>query len=315
MRVAIDKQVEYARELVCDLKDAVGEDLAAALRGAASPGEQTDEKAIAEQRARVAQLREILRNVDDPRARELETVAENLIRKSVWIIGGDGWAYDIGYGGLDHVLASGRNVNILVLDTEVYSNTGGQTSKATPRGAVAKFSSGGKPTAKKDLALLAMNYENVYVAHVAYGAKDMQTLRSFLDAEAHDGPSLIIAYAPCIAHGVDLSFNHRQQDLAVKSGHWPLFRYEPARAAAGKNPLHLDSAEPSIPYKDFVSTETRFNMLWRSHPVVAEEFLARSQADVRARYHHYRQLAELPWGDDDQAAAEPPAMPDVKEEQ
>ena len=185
-------------------------------------------------------------------------------------------------------------MNILVLDTEVYSNTGGQMSKATPLGAVAKFAAGGKPTGKKDLALLAMGYENVYVAHIAYGAKDMQTLRTFIDAEAHDGPSLIIAYAPCIAHGVDLSFNHRQQDLAVKSGHWPLFRYEPARAAAGKNPLHLDSPEPSIPYKDFISTETRFNMLWRSDPDAAEGFLARSQREVRERYHHYKQLADLP---------------------
>ncbi|MBI5463034.1 MAG: pyruvate:ferredoxin (flavodoxin) oxidoreductase [Gammaproteobacteria bacterium] len=314
MRVAIDKQTEYARELVCDLKESLGEDLAAALRAAARPGEQTDEKAIAEQRARVAQLREMLRNIDDARARELETVAENLIRKSVWIIGGDGWAYDIGYGGLDHVLASGRNVNILVLDTEVYSNTGGQTSKATPRGAVAKFSAAGKATGKKDLALLAMSYENVYVAHVAYGAKDMQTLRSFLDAEAHDGPSLIIAYAPCIAHGVDLSFNHRQQDLAVSSGHWPLFRYEPARAAGGKNPLHLDSPEPSIPYKDFIGTETRFSMLWRSHPDAAEAFLARSQQEVRARYHHYKQLADLPWGESDPPSVEQPTAPAAKEE-
>ncbi|MBI5040340.1 MAG: pyruvate:ferredoxin (flavodoxin) oxidoreductase [Gammaproteobacteria bacterium] len=324
MRVAIDKQVEYARELACDLREIIGEELVAELRAVASADQQTDEKAIAAQRARVVQLREILKGIDDPRARELETVAENLVRKSVWIIGGDGWAYDIGYGGLDHVLASGRNVNILVLDTEVYSNTGGQTSKATPRGAVAKFSAGGKATGKKDLALLAMGYENVYVAHIAYGAKDMQTLRTFIDAEAHDGPSLIIAYAPCIAHGVDLSFNHRQQDLAVSSGHWPLFRYEPARAAAGKNPLHLDSPEPSIPYKDFISTETRFNMLWRSHPDAAEEFLARSQQEVRARYHHYKQLADLPpnlLGDlpggetDSPAAAEqPPAAPAAKEE-
>ncbi|HEY9199470.1 MAG TPA: pyruvate:ferredoxin (flavodoxin) oxidoreductase, partial [Gammaproteobacteria bacterium] len=293
MRVAIDKQTEYARELACDLKELIGEDLVAELRAAAQPDQQLDEKAIAEQRARVAQLRGILKDIDDPRARELETVAENLVRKSVWIIGGDGWAYDIGYGGLDHVLASGRNVNILVLDTEVYSNTGGQMSKATPRGAVAMFAAGGKSSGKKDLALLAMGYENVYVAHVAYGAKDMQTLRTFLDAEAHDGPSLIIAYSPCIAHGVDLSFNHRQQDLAVSSGHWPLFRYEPARAAAGKNPLHLDSPEPSIPYKDFISTETRFNMLWRSDPQAAEAFLARSQQEVRTRYHHYKQLADL----------------------
>jgi pyruvate-ferredoxin/flavodoxin oxidoreductase len=314
MRIAIDKQTEYAREMACDLRDLIGEELVAELRAAARPDQQLDEKAIAEQRARVAQLREILKGIDDPRARELETVAENLVRKSVWIMGGDGWAYDIGYGGLDHVLASGRNVNILVLDTEVYSNTGGQMSKATPRGAVAKFAAGGKPIGKKDLALLAMGYENVFVAHVAYGAKDMQTLRTFLDAEAHDGPSLIIAYSPCIAHGVDLSFNHRQQDLAVKSGHWSLFRYEPARAAAGKNPLHLDSPEPSIPYQEFISTETRFNMLWRSHPDAAEEFLARSQHDVRERYHHYKQLADLPWGEADQAAVEPSATPAVKED-
>jgi pyruvate-ferredoxin/flavodoxin oxidoreductase len=216
------------------------------------------------------------------------------------------------------VLATGRNVNILVLDTEVYSNTGGQMSKATPRGAVAKFAAGGKSAGKKDLALLAMGYENVYVAHIAYGAKDIQTLRTFLDAEAHDGPSLIIAYAPCIAHGVDLSFNHRQQDLAVSSGHWPLFRYEPARAAAGKNPLHLDSPEPSIPYRDFISTETRFNMLWRSHPDAAEEFLARSQREVRARYHHYKQLADLPPdtsdGEADTPVAESGAAPVAEEE-
>ena len=295
MRIAIDKQTEYARELVCDLREQIGEQLAAELRGA----EQGDETGIADQRARLRQLREKLQNIDDPRARELEAVADNLVRRSVWIIGGDGWAYDIGYGGVDHVLASGRNVNILVLDTEVYSNTGGQTSKATPRGAVAKFSAGGKPTSKKDLALLAMDYDNVYVAHVAYAAKDMQTLRTFLEAEAHDGPSLIIAYSPCIAHGVDMAFNHRQQDLAVKSGHWPLFRHAPARAAEGKNPLHLDSAEPSIPYKDFVSTETRFNMLWRSHPDAAEAFLAQAQDDVHKRYHHYKQLADLPW--DEQA--------------
>jgi pyruvate-ferredoxin/flavodoxin oxidoreductase len=318
MRVAIDKQIEYARELVCDLKEFIGEDLAAALRASAQAGEQGDETAIAEQRLRVSQLRERLKGIDDPRARELEAVAENLVSKSVWIMGGDGWAYDIGYGGLDHVLASGRNVNILVLDTEVYSNTGGQMSKATPLGAVAKFAAGGKPTGKKDLAMLAMGYENVYVAHIAYGAKDMQTLRTFIDAEAHDGPSLIIAYAPCIAHGVDLSFNHRQQDLAVKSGHWPLFRYEPARAAAGKNPLHLDSSEPSIPYKDFISTETRFNMLWRSQPEAAEEFLARSQQDVRARYHHYKQLADLPFdapgSEADQTKTEPAATPATKEE-
>ncbi|MFO7603490.1 MAG: thiamine pyrophosphate-dependent enzyme, partial [Gammaproteobacteria bacterium] len=233
----------------------------------------------------------------------LQQLSDNLCRKSVWIIGGDGWAYDIGYGGLDHVLASGRNVNILVLDTEVYSNTGGQTSKATPRGAVAKFSAGGKPTAKKDLGLLAMDYGNVYVAQVAYGARDVQTLRAFIEAEAHDGPSIIIAYSPCIAHGVDLSNNHRQQDLAVKSGHWPLFRFDPARIVQGKNPLHLDSAEPSIPYREFVQSETRFSMLWQTHPQDAERFLTQSQADVDHRYHYYRQLANLDWDEGISVAA------------
>ena len=183
------------------------------------------------------------------------------------------------------------------------ANTGGQTSKATPRGAVAKFSSGGKPTAKKDLALLAMDYANVYVAHVAYGAKDIQTLRAFLEAEAHDGPSIIIAYSPCIAHGVDLSNNHRQQDLAVKSGHWPLFRFDPARIAQGKNPLHLDSAEPSIPYREFVQSETRFNMLWHTHPQDAEKFLEQAQQEVTHRYRYYKQLSELEWNDSVSVAA------------
>jgi pyruvate-ferredoxin/flavodoxin oxidoreductase len=174
---------------------------------------------------------------------------------------------------------------------------GGQTSKSTPLGAVAKFSAGGKATAKKDLALLAMDYSNVYVAHVAYAGKDTQTLNAFLEAEAHDGPSIIIAYAPCIAHGVDLSNNHRQQDLAVKSGHWPLFRYDPSKAKAGKNPMKLDSAEPSIPYRDFVKTETRFSMLWQTHPEAAERFLAQAQQDVKNRYHYYKQLSELEWNE------------------
>ena len=293
IRIAIDQQRAQARELLASLRERLDADLVAAILEA----DERDEAGIHEQRQRVARLREGLRDLDDPRARSLLQLAENLCRKSVWIVGGDGWAYDIGYGGLDHVLASGANVNILVLDTEVYSNTGGQTSKATPLGAVAKFSAGGKPTAKKDLARLAMDYGHVYVAHVAYGAKDVQTLRAFLEAEAHDGPSLIIAYSPCIAHGVDLSHNHRQQDLAVKSGHWPLFRYHPARAAEGRNPLQLDSAEPSIPYRAFVETETRFSMLWQTHPEAAEAFLEQAQREVRERYHYYRQLAELDWSE------------------
>jgi len=289
MRVAIDKQRDYALELLERLTPQVGEALVAELTQA----EQGDEAGIQAQRQRIEQLRKTLAGIDSPQARELESVAENLERKSVWLIGGDGWAYDIGYGGLDHVLASGRDVNILVLDTEVYSNTGGQTSKATPRGAVAKFSAGGKPTAKKDLARIAMSYENVYVAQVAYGAKDIHTLRAFIEAESYPGPSLIVAYSPCIAHGVDLSNNHRQQTLAVQSGHWPLLRYDPRRVEAGDNPLRLDSPPPSIPYRDYVMSETRFNMLWRSHPEDAERFLAQAQHDVNTRYHHYQQEVGL----------------------
>ncbi len=291
LRVAIDKRREYARELLNRLRERLGALEVEEILDA----DQSSEAGIREQRKRVALLREQLATIDSPTARELESVAEDLCRKSVWIIGGDGWAYDIGFGGLDHILAAGRDVNILVLDTEVYSNTGGQTSKATPRGAVAKFSAAGKPTAKKDLARLAMDYEHVYVAHVAYGAKDLQTLRAFLEAESYPGPSLIIAYSPCIAHGVDLGFNHRQQRLAVHSGHWPLFRYDPRRAREGRNPLRLDSPPPTIPYREFALKEARFSALWQSHPEHAEELLEQAQQEVTERYHRYEQLAEMPW--------------------
>ena len=293
MRIALDKQNDYAKELLILLRDQLGEEQVDAILNA----DQSDEAGIYEQRERIISLKQKLESLIDQSAQTLLNLADSLSKKSVWIIGGDGWAYDIGFGGVDHVLASGRNVNILVLDTEVYSNTGGQTSKSTPLGAVAKFSAGGKATAKKDLALLAMDYSNVYVAHVAYAGKDTQTLNAFLEAEAHDGPSIIIAYAPCIAHGVDLSNNHRQQDLAVKSGHWPLFRFDPSKAKAGKNPMKLDSAEPSIPYRDFVKTETRFSMLWQTHPEAAERFLAQAQQDVKNRYHYYKQLSELEWNE------------------
>ena len=305
MRVTIDKQTEYARELLTGLAS----ELDAGLVDAILQADQSDEAGIHEQRERVKQLHAALTRIDTPAAVELRQLAENLCRKSVWIVGGDGWAYDIGYGGLDHVLAAGRDVNMLVLDTEVYSNTGGQTSKATPRGATAKFSAAGKASNKKDLARLAMDYENTYVAQIAYGAKDVQTLRTFLEAEAHDGPSLIIAYAPCIAHGVDLSNNHRQQELAVKSGHWPLFRFDPKRIAKGENPLRLDSAEPSVPYRDFVQSETRFNILWRTHPTEAERFLQQAQMDIRHRYDYYKQLAGLDWskGADDAATDNEPS--------
>ncbi|TGD75351.1 pyruvate:ferredoxin (flavodoxin) oxidoreductase [Mangrovimicrobium sediminis] len=293
MRLAVDKQREMARELLQDLRDALDPALVDALLAA----DESDEAGIHAQRERVTQLDEQLRGIDSDSARRLLTLSENLSRKSVWIVGGDGWAYDIGYGGVDHVLASGEDVNILVLDTEVYSNTGGQTSKATPRGAVAKFSAGGKRTGKKDLALLAMEYEHVYVARVAYGGKDTQTLHALLEAEAHRGPSLILAYSPCIAHGVDLSGNHRQQDLAVNSGHWPLFRFNPAQIDSGKAPMKLDSKPPSVPYRDYVQSETRFSMLWHTHPEVAEQLVEEEQRFVNHRYHFYQQLAGLDWSD------------------
>ena len=293
MRVSIDKQSEFAEELVASLREPLGAELVDAILSA----DQSDEAGIYEQRQRVTELKQRLQAIPEPAAKTLLELADYLCKKSVWIIGGDGWAYDIGYGGLDHVLASGRNVNILVLDTEVYSNTGGQTSKSTPLGAVAKFSAGGKATAKKDLGLLAMDYGNVYVAHVAYAGKDTQTLNAFLEAEAHNGPSIIIAYAPCIAHGVDMSNNHRQQNLAVKSGHWPLFRFNPNRIDQGKNPMQMDSAEPSIPYREFVMSETRFSMLWQSHPDDAEAFLKQAQQDVKNRYRYYKQLSELEWNE------------------
>ena len=300
MRVALDHQIAQARELLLRLRQRLDADLVDGLLHA----DQSTEAGLYEQRERIARLKAALGVIDDADALHLLELADVFARRSVWIIGGDGWAYDIGYGGLDHVLAAGRDVNILVLDTEVYSNTGGQTSKATPLGAVAKFSAGGKPTQKKDLALLAMDYENVYVAHVAYGARDVQTLRAFLEAEAHPGPSLLIAYSPCIAHGVDLSHNHRQQQLAVKSGHWPLFRFDPKRIAQGSPPLHLDSGEPAIPYKEFMQTETRFSMLWHTHPEAAERFAEQAQQEVRHRWHYYRQLAELDWDEHTSAAAE-----------
>ena len=300
MRLAIDKQKSYASELIEQLSPELGDSLVKEILNA----DESSEEGIEQQRQRIQVLRDKLVSINSLVARELETLADSLARKSVWIIGGDGWAYDIGYGGLDHVLASGRDVNILVLDTEVYSNTGGQTSKATPRGAVAKFSAGGKPTPKKDLALLAMDYENVYVAHVAYGARDIQTIHAFNEAEAYPGPSIIIAYSPCIAHGIDLKNNHQQQQLAVDSGHWPLFRYNPLNAMQGKNPLHLDSKAPSIDYRQFIETEIRFSMLWRTNPQAAEKLLEQSQQDVIHRYHFYEQLASLPWDDSD--STQPP---------
>jgi len=288
MRLAADQLMAYAQGLVKELAGELGGDLAEALVSA----DQREEAGLYAQRQRVGVLLDKLAGSSHARAKELASVAEWLVRRSVWIIGGDGWAYDIGYGGLDHVLALPYDVNILVLDTQVYSNTGGQTSKATPIGAVAKFSAGGKPTARKDLAKLASDYGHVYVATVAYGAKDTQTLRVFHEAEAYAGPSLIVAYSPCIAHGVDMLYNQRQQDMAVKTGHWPLFRVDPRLAAEGGNPFKLDSAAPSVPIKSFMESETRFAMLARSHPEDAERFLAEAQKEADRRFKAYQELAQ-----------------------
>ena len=299
MRLAITQHEKTAGEYLKKLAPQLGEYFVEQLLGA----DQNDEAGIYAQRERVKLLTEKLETL--PVDSELLETAQMLVRdadylckKSVWIIGGDGWAYDIGFGGLDHVLTSNENLNILVLDTEVYSNTGGQTSKATPRGAVAKFSAAGKALAKKDLARIAMDYENVYVAHVAYGANDVQTLHTFLEAESYPGVSLIIAYSPCIAHGIDLKNNHAHQQNAVDSGHWPLFRFDPRKVEKGKNPLKLDSKQPKIPYRDFVKTEARFSMLWRSHPQEAEALLEAAQHEVTERYHRYKQLAALDWEDE-----------------
>ena len=289
IRLSVDKQTEYARELVQKLSEDIGGKLADDLLNA----DQSGEKGIQEQRIRVEELKAKLQGMKSADAKQLLSLADVLVKKSVWIVGGDGWAYDIGYGGLDHVLASGRNVNILVLDTEVYSNTGGQMSKSTPRGAVAKFAAGGKPRPKKDLALIATAY-NCYVARVAFGSNDMQTVKAFQEAEAFDGPSLIIAYSHCIAHGYDLVHGLDQQKLAVQSGHWPMFRYNPDLIAQGKNPFVLDSKAPTIPLEKYIYNETRYSMLKHSNPEVAADLLKEAQHDVEQRWKMYERLAAAP---------------------
>jgi pyruvate-ferredoxin/flavodoxin oxidoreductase len=297
MRLTIDKHADEARALVRHLSATIGEPLAAAILDAHQDGEAD----IQDQRERVTALRTALHaELDrDPfgpaaaEARRLLGLADYLVKKSVWIVGGDGWAYDIGYGGLDHVLAAGRNVNVLVLDTEVYSNTGGQMSKATPRGAVAKFAAAGKPLAKKDLGLLAMTYGTVYVAQVALGANDTQTVKALLEAESYDGPSLVIAYAHCIAHGIEISKGLQQQARAVESGHWPLYRFDPRASGEGKSPLTLDSRPPKIAFTDYAYEETRYRMLKALDPATAERLATEAQRDVAFRRKLYEQLAAL----------------------
>ena len=288
-RLTIDKQTEFARETIQAHRDVLGDVLVDELLAA----DQSTEKGLAEQRARVAALKQKLAGVSEPWAVMLDSIAEMFVKRSVWIMGGDGWAYDIGYGGLDHVLASGRDVNVLVLDTQVYSNTGGQASKATPRAAVARFAAGGKGIPKKDLGMIAMSYGTIYVAQVAMGSNDNQTVRALLEAEAYPGPSLVIAYSHCIQQGLNLIHGMSQQKLAVDSGAWPLYRYNPALAAEGKNPLSLDSKAPKIPLKDYVYNETRFSSLVSRDEERAEMLLKLAQEDVLSRWRQYEQMAAM----------------------
>ncbi len=288
-RLTIDKHQEQAREFLTALRNEVGAELTDAILNS----NQREEPEIFEQRQRVEQLKDKLKKMNSPEAKNLLSLADYLVKKSVWIIGGDGWAYDIGYGGLDHVLASGRNVNILVLDTEVYSNTGGQMSKATPTGAVAKFAASGKPLYKKDLGMLAMAYGNVYVAQIAMGASDTQTVRAMLEAEKYDGPSILIAYSHCIAHGYNLKYGMDQQKLAVNSGIWPIYRYNPELIKEGKNPLHLDYKEPKIPVQDFMYNETRFKMVTKMNPSAAKKFVRLAQEHAEFNWKRYSHLAQM----------------------
>jgi pyruvate-ferredoxin/flavodoxin oxidoreductase len=290
MRIALDQQKEFAELLVTRLASEIGGELAKALLGP----KQNSETEVNEQRERVRALRERLAGNKSSDARNLLSIADTLVRKSVWILGGDGWAFDIGFGGLDHVLGSGKNVNVLVLDTEVYSNTGGQMSKATPRGAVAKFAAAGKPNSRKDLAMEAVSYGSVYVAQVAMGGNDSHVVKAFQEAEAHDGPSLIIAYSSCIAHGYDLVHGLEQQKLAVQSGYWPLMRYNPGLREEGKNPFQLDSKAPSIRLKEYSYREARYTMLARSNPELAANLLKEAQDDVERQWRVYSSRAAMP---------------------
>ena len=298
MRLTVDKQREYATELLDQFSDVIGQDLVDEILSA----DQTDEFGIEEQRERIEKLREKMKGQEGRKAKDLLSIADKLVRKNVWIVGGDGWAYDIGYGGLDHVLASGRNVNVLVLDTQVYSNTGGQSSKATPLGAVARFAESGKGMPRKDLGMMAMNYGYVYVAQVAMGHSDTQTLKAFREAEAFDGPSLILAYSPCIEHGIDMADGLNQQDLAVKSGIWPLYRFNPDRVEEGKNPLQLDSKAPSIQVMEYAYNELRYRSLLKSNEERAEKLMKAAQEEVDRRWSFYEQMAEMDYSQEKEPA-------------
>ncbi|MGB9586295.1 MAG: thiamine pyrophosphate-dependent enzyme, partial [Anaerolineales bacterium] len=288
-RLTLDKQNEFARELLPKFAGVLGDNLVDAILNA----DQSNEAGIRQQRERISILKQKLEQQSGLEAKQLLSVADSLVRKSVWIVGGDGWAYDIGYGGVDHVLASGRNVNLIVLDTEVYSNTGGQASKSTPRASVAKFAAAGKGLPKKDLGMMAMSYGYVYIARVAMGANDQQTLTALLEADAYPGPSLVIAYSHCIAHGYDLKYGLEQQKLAVASGAWPLYRYNPLLADEGKNPLILDSKDPSVPIEQYAYNETRYKMLVQTDEQRAEMLIKLAQKDANRRWELYRQMSAM----------------------
>jgi pyruvate-ferredoxin/flavodoxin oxidoreductase len=286
-RLTADQHGRLARGLLEALAPQLGRDFVDSLLQSS----QDEESQIQEQQRRIGHLKAQLATLADPRAARLLSVADHLLRRSIWLVGGDGWAYDIGYGGLDHVLSLGRDVNVLVLDTEVYSNTGGQMSKATPLGAVAKFAAGGKTVAKKDLALQAIAYGNVYVARVAFGANPQQTLLAFREAERYPGPSLILAYSHCIAHGINMELGLRQQKLAVDCGHWPLLRYNPALREQQRNPFMLDSQRPTIRFPDYANNELRYRILSASQPAAAERLMARAQDHIDMHWRIYEEMA------------------------
>jgi len=288
-RITIDRQRDQALRL---LKAENGK-LSGELTDAITNADQTTEAGVFEQRKRVNELKSHLENSNGDSTRMLASLADYLVRKSVWIIGGDGWAYDIGYGGLDHVLASGKDVNILILDTEVYSNTGGQRSKATPLGAVAKFAAGGKESPKKDLGMVAMSSGHAYVARIALGADDTQALRAIIEAERYPGPSVIIAYSHCIAHGYNMKYGLSQQKLAVESGYWPLFRYNPSLVSRGENPFRLDSKPPKIPFEKYAYNELRYLVLKKSNPKTARELMKQAQQEVTQRWHLYEKMEKM----------------------
>jgi pyruvate-ferredoxin/flavodoxin oxidoreductase len=303
-RLTADQQLAMAERLLKELVPELGESFVEQIL----LGPQITESEIRAQRAQVAQLQEKLRLMDTDKARHLLSVSDNLVRRSIWLVGGDGWAYDIGSAGLDHVLSLGRDVNVLVLDTEVYSNTGGQMSKSTPLGAVAKFAAGGKHVAKKDLAMQAISYGNVYVARVAMGANPQQTLLAFREAEAYPGPSLILAYSHCIAHGINMQHGMQQQQRAVMSGYWPLMRYNPEVLKSGENPFVLDSPRPRIPFKDYAYQELRYKMLTRTNPAEAEMLMALAQDEVNQKWKQYERAGyhgkERRVGDDTRSQTE-----------